>query len=165
MPDIADPNGAGLAILLNNGDGSFGSATTTPNVFPAGVVIGDLNGDGNADVAITNQGVTILLGNGDGTLGTPAQYATTYGPFAIEIADVNVDGKADLVVSGNQSNAISVLLGDGSGTFPTHTEYTAFTSGFPGHPTDIAIGDFNADGLPDVVTANQQDGSNELAVF
>ena len=56
-----------------------------------------------------------------------------------------------------------MLLGDGSGTFASRTDYTAFASN--GHPTDVVLGDFNGDGRPDIATANQQSGSNELAVF
>ena len=101
------------------------------------VAVGDLNGDGIPDLAVANlcgcdMGVAVLLGNGDGTFRTAVAYASG-GAFAdsIAIADVNGDGKPDLLVGnecgtfsnnscvGNGESGVGVLLGNGDGTFQT----------------------------------------------
>src|SRR5271157_3652303 len=75
------------------------------------------------------------------------------GPGPIAVADLNRDGKPDIVVANQESENLSVLLGDGEGHFLPSPH-----SPFPvGHlPNDIAIGDFNGDGNPDLVIPNHQ---------
>ena len=70
----------------------------------------------------------------------------TSSAFYIQEADLNRDGNLDLVVSGNGSGTISVLLGNGDGTFQAEATYTAGTAA-----QDVAIGDFDGDGIPDIV--------------
>jgi hypothetical protein len=79
-------------------------------------------------------------------------------PEAVKSADLNGDGKADLVVVNQGSNTVSVLLGNGNGTFQPKTDYATGTS-----PVDAALGDFNGDGKADLVVANR--GSNSLSVL
>jgi FG-GAP-like repeat len=73
------------------------------------------------------------------------------GPGSIAIADVNHDGHLDIVVANETSGTLTVLLGDGKGNFTP-------AAGSPvacGHsPSDIAVGDFNGDGNPDLIVAN-----------
>src|SRR5262249_47200208 len=70
------------------------------------------------------------------------------GPGSIAIADVNRDGKPDILVVNSASETLSVLLGDGRGNF-RQTAGTLCPTGKL--PNDIAVGDFNNDGNPDVV--------------
>ena len=75
-------------------------------------------------------------------------------PGSVEIADLNGDGRPDIIVANEQSNNVTILLGDGRGGF-----IQAKGSPFPaGHdPNDIAIGDFNRDGKLDLAFANHEE--------
>ena len=138
------------------------------------LAVADVNGDGKPDVIVTNVitdccGVTsiaVLLGNGDGTLQPPILNTSlsNIGEFnALAVADVNGDGKPDLVVSAccasNGDSEAAVLLGDGDGTFQSPRLYdlngTALSS--------IAVADLNGDGKPDIASANY-DGSTSSSV-
>jgi hypothetical protein len=163
---IADVNGdgkpdlvvqdlvSGVVVLLGKGDGTFG----TPTSFPAGpapvnVTAADLNGDGKTDLVVMSAlgTVNVLLGKGDGTFGAPAPYTVggqgTFSDTAV-VADVNGDGKMDLVFDNPTGNAF-LLLGNGDGTFQT-----VRTLNTGGPAWGIAVGDLNGDGKPDLVTTN-----------
>ncbi|MBI1290295.1 hypothetical protein GC173_03505 [bacterium] len=148
---------------------SFSSATSfAVSVAPTDLIPGDFNGDGITDLAVANAGansVSILIGNedagdpgsGDGTFAAPVNYAVEDWPTTITKGDFNGDGVTDLAVSNADANTISVLLGNedagnpgfGDGTFATHAP---FASG--NLPQGIATGDFNGDGIADLVVAN-----------
>ncbi|MDB5306227.1 MAG: hypothetical protein JWO38_429 [Gemmataceae bacterium] len=115
---------------------------------PAGIAVGDFNGDGRDDMAVVNQAVagtvTILPGNADGTFQPGVSYAAGTSPVAATAGDLNGDGKLDLVVVGA---GVTVLLGNGDGTFGAPTTYAA---GLVSH--SVKVGDFNTDGKLDVAT-------------
>ena len=126
---------------------------------PWSVAVGDFNGDGKPDLAVTNlitDNVSVLLGNGDGTFQTAVDYGTGIEPFSVAVGDFNGDGKLDLVVAngGGRSNNVSVLLGKGDGTFQTAVNYG---SGI--EPFWVTVGDFNGDGIPDLAVANWYSGT------
>jgi hypothetical protein len=75
-------------------------------------------------------------------------------PGSVEIADLNNDGKSDIVVANEQSNNVTILLGDGRGGF-TQAKGSPFPAGHD--PNDIAIGDFNRDGKLDLAFANHEE--------
>jgi hypothetical protein len=148
-------------VLLGNGDGTFQSTPIVTNGVDGllSVVVGDFNGDGKLDLAtsalvasgnIQVATVFLQLGNGDGTFQAPTTACTSrYSggepeSIALATADVNVDGKLDLVLT---ADLIGVYLGNGDGTFPAAPNYyQPMSSGGAG----IAIADFNLDGKPDV---------------
>jgi hypothetical protein len=141
-----------VEILLGNGDGSFQSpvgvyGSSSGPLIPA---IGDFNGDGKLDLAISEyrgSDVEILLGNGDGTFGSPIAYATGVDSAQAVAADLNHDGKLDLAVANYSGQTISVLLGNGDGTFASQTIYNTSSN-----PFSIAVADFGLSGYPDLVT-------------
>jgi uncharacterized protein (TIGR03437 family) len=164
-PDLAvaydgnDGNdGGGIAILLNKGDGTFGSPVTYASGTPAThFAVLDLNHDGFLDIATVSldQMVTVLLGKGNGVFGSPVKYSAGTGPGAasgqaITIADVNGDGNPDIVVGGTTG----VLLGNGDGTFRAGSPLPAVAS--TNFIWTLAAGDLNGDGNIDLVYADIQ---------
>ena len=162
IPDIAGPSNGSLGLLLGNGDGTFHSASP-PAVGsnPKTVAAADFNKDGLLDIAVLNAGsasdaggISILLGNGAGTFPKVNSVAAGVNPRALAVADMNGDGKPDLIVATVATAAtasafqIWVLLGNGDGTFQA-----PFTIPLPAQetPNTIAVLDIDGDGKPDVV--------------
>ncbi|HLZ56079.1 MAG TPA: VCBS repeat-containing protein [Ktedonosporobacter sp.] len=161
---VANYNDSTVTVLFNKGDGTFTApgvtyplpdTTTGPipvHQGPQGIVIGDLNGDGHADIATSNQlgsSVTILLNKGNGTFAPSVNYPTGGAPQGIIIGDLNRDGKPDLIVANRDSNTASVLLNKGNGTFAPWVAYPVGQG-----PNDVAMADFDGDGCNDLATAN-----------
>jgi hypothetical protein len=122
--------------------------------------VGDLNGDGQQDLAVANFGtnnVSILLGNGAGSFGAATNFDIGIGPLSVAVGDFNGDGKQDLAVANVNSHDVSILLGDGAGAFGPATNV-----GVGNSPFEVASGDFNADGRQDLAVVNN--GSNNVSI-
>ncbi|HLM98589.1 MAG TPA: FG-GAP-like repeat-containing protein [Bryobacteraceae bacterium] len=153
---------ATLVILLGKADGSFEFKASHQlmgtNFSSATFAVGDLNGDHKPDVVVASQGflnsggtISVLLGNGDGTFQPErVAYTSATAPYAVAIADLNGDGKADLAFT--RSGGLGVALGNGDGTFATPDTYQTLGTLPNVYPT-LAIGDVNGDGIPDIVTS------------
>jgi len=150
-----------VSILLGNGDGTFGTQKTfaTGN-GPSGIATADFNGNGHADLAVTNQSdntVSILLGNGDGTFVAHTDFATGTGPVGVTAA--NFTGtNTDLAIAAKSANAVDVLIGNGDGTFSAPIALATGNS-----PVAVAAADFTGSGATDVAVANN--GSNSVTVY
>lgn len=166
------PNDGSVAVLLGNGDGTFQAAVSYDsggsNAYA--LAVADVNRDGKPDILVTHceslcgggtidGSVSVLMGNGDGTFQAPVSYDTG-ARFAdsIAVADVNWDGKPDLVVANRCSGAdclsngsVGVLLGNGDGTFQPVVIYSS--GGFGAE--SVAVADLNRDGRLDLVVANR----------
>jgi len=159
-PDIIGSTTTGataeLVTMLNNGDGTFASPVVTQVVTNNGTwpllcspAVGDFDGDGNADVIVSDQNGHFYFfhGNGDGKLSAGSGFQSNiFGGYQLTAADFNKDGKLDLLLACPMCASVSVALGNGDGTFKAPVvlkgqyNYTPF------------VGDFNGDGVLDIAT-------------
>ncbi len=120
---------------------------------PDSVVVADFNGDGRPDIATASQSsatVSVLLRNSDGTFQPGVSSAAGSSPNSLRplyVADVNNDGKPDLLVLNTTDQTLAVLLGNGDGTFQTQKVTT-----IAGSYCCLAVGDFNGDGKVDIAS-------------
>jgi hypothetical protein len=173
---VADAAIGKVGVLLGVGDGTFSALTSfAAGPEPTAVTVGDFNADGVQDLAVVNVGaddntpgtINILTGNGDGTFTTGPVSTVGIAPFNAVTADFNGDGNQDLVVVNGYSGNVGLLLGNGDGTFVAETIFATGTSTGTGNsgpiPYAAVVGDFDADGLPDVAVANLKD--NDVTIF
>ena len=144
----------GVSVLLAKGDGAFEPAVDyldhSVSNAPVSVAIGDLNGDGRADLAVSEtflDCVWLLHGDGSGAFEPAGCLAVGHRPERLAVGDLNGDGRADLAVA--TEAAVEVLLASPGGGFDARSAYPAGN-----YPFDVAIGDLNSDGRPDLAVAN-----------
>ena len=143
--------GGVVQVIRGNGDGTLQGAFAYDfqgTDIAVSQAVGDFNGDGKSDIAtLDGAGRLSVLLNTDNysfSLITPVNYGFESGP--ITAADVNNDGKMDILVAG-QSH-ISILLGKGDGTFQAPVIIDIPTASFPAH--GLIVADLNGDGKPDI---------------
>jgi hypothetical protein len=185
--DFAGSNGASgshlyqVEVYLNNGANTGYNAPIALST-PSGKyescfnLAGDLSGQPNnqADIVVANcdngiagreSNLLVYVNNGNGTgtfanSNTGTAYSSGAWPAGLSIADMNGDGKNDLLVSDQQAGGVAVLLGNGDGTLQGTPVLLSYAAGggprstLPPLVTDYnpaLVADFNGDGLPDAM--------------
>jgi hypothetical protein len=161
-PDLAVGNeiSPDISVLINLANGTFAPPVSYPVLGGFSLAAADFDGDGRPDLAVANAGfgtVSVLLNAGNGVFSTATKYVTGAGITAVAAADVNGDGKADLVVTADldgdgrpdlavaSAAGASVLLNLGNGTFASSVDL-GLGAGFAA----IVAADVNGDGRPDL---------------
>ncbi|HWX53476.1 MAG TPA: VCBS repeat-containing protein [Verrucomicrobiae bacterium] len=134
---------------------------------PGSIALVDVNHDGKLDILVANvesQTLTVLLGDGHGHFvpapGAPC--ATGKGPNDIAVGDFNGDSNLDVVIANTETPYLTVLLGDGKGGFKP-SPHSPFAISSSPHVHGVAVGDFNGDGKPGVVTDSW--GRNQILML
>jgi hypothetical protein len=149
----AGPNGQ-MRPYKAIGDGTFSALSTlTAYHGPTGAALGDLNNDGKLDIishaSNTSEAISWWLGTGTGTFGARSDLSQSSGQsFAIATADLDADGKLDVVVAKGGSSSVDVFRGNGDGTLKAAANY--FTPG----PHRVTLADLNGDGKTDIITTS-----------
>ncbi len=169
----------GLSPFKTTFPGFIGPNSFDPNIdlaagtFPASVAIGDLDGDGKADLAVANlnSGTVSVYRNTSisGTISassfaTKVDFLTAASPRFVTIGDLDADGKLDIIVVNNASNSISIFRNTATvgsittGSFAAKVDFATGTG-----PTTLSIGDLDNDGKPDLAVNNFN--GNSVSVF
>lgn len=156
-----------ISVLRNTSNANAISFATQADFSVAGstsdwissVAVGDIDGDGKLDIvstAIVNGSISILRNTssvGSPSFASSVSYSGLSWPYRATIADINGDGKNDIIVTNEFGNNISVFRNTGSAgsiSFASKVDFTTNTS-----PDGLVIADFDGDGKVDVATANQ----------
>jgi cysteine-rich repeat protein len=161
-PDISATLSNGTISVFINQGGTFGPALNSSGIVSLAVAAADFNQDGALDLALGNASgadLSVFLNTGDGTFGIenvlPVSFAL--GVKELQIIDFNFDGKLDIITSNKGvtfgSGTLDLLINNGNGTFSPVISLLNATA-----INSIDAGDFNNDGLPDLVIAFADDG-------
>ncbi len=162
-----------VVVMQGNGDGTFGTELARLSVgassTPIDLASGDLDGDGNADLAVVVTQINAnapfwingYLNDGTGGFSPVTNQNGTAGiqtDADVALADLNGDGRDDAVRTVAGSDRVLVFISDAGGALASHTPYTVGNN-----PAGVAVADVTGDGTPDIVTANR--GGSDISIL
>ena len=146
--------GWSFRIMVNPSSGTF--STPEGNYLvgdgDASIVSGDLDNDGDMDLAVVSFGtptVSILLNNGDATFQPRKEYGVGILPIFVTSGDLNNDGYLDLVVVDYYEDDIAVLINNGDATFQQAVRYSVGKG-----PYSAIVCDLDGDGYLDIAVSD-----------
>lgn len=154
--------GSSVSVLLGNATGLAARTDYAAGRNPVSSAVADFNRDGLLDVAIVNQGgtgfssadrpgtISVLLGASAGRFQASSPLVLRAPANSLKVADLNNDGRADLLATAGSSGATNVVLSNNEGGFAAPQLY-GFTSGGRDYRAAV-VADFNNDALPDLAT-------------
>ena len=177
LPDllITGPGLENSQIYINHGDGTFKPgaivvANSAFNVVEDGTM-GDVNKDGCPDVVVADVSMVtwVALGDCSGNFSSVTAVPNGNSADVVRLADVNADGNLDIVTASSPTeelnyaytsgNTLNVSLGDGKGNFGVSRTFAG-----AGESYSIGVADFNGDGFPDFITANNDTDSANVYI-
>lgn len=148
----------GARVMFGEGSGTFPEPYELESTGSSTVLATDLDQDAIPDlvtIGSTAGTVAVRPGIGDGTFGDETEYDAGISPYRLADADLDLDGRFDVVSAPQFANKIAVLLGDDGGGLAAPLLTPMPT------PVALALGDFDGDGRPDLAAANEH---NDIAV-
>ena len=164
---VANAEANKILILFGDGNGNFTKGemySVGVAASPSSIVIGDVNGDKQNDILVTNSHsneIGIFYSYGNGTFEDVQTYQIGPGtePSSISIADLDKDNLIDIVVANTGISTIVIFYGTGNRTFLKRESYSL---GYNYRPISVVIGDVNNDGWLDIGVANYESGSADV---
>jgi hypothetical protein len=172
-PDVVVTNAVSNTISVFRNTSTSGNVSLaskvdyTTGTMPYGIAIADIDGDGKPDIAVTNvnsNNISVFRNtstSGNVSLESKVDYTTGWCPWRMAIADIEGDGKPDVVVTNEASNTMSVFRNTSTSGNISLAGKTDFATGTV--PYGIAIADLDGDEKPDLVAANY--GSNTISLL
>lgn len=165
-----------VSLVRFDADGISAPISLAVGFKPSGVALGDLNGDGRLDIVASNEGddtVSVYRQGASGNFFATLSSGVPLGPLALDaaanprsivLADVNGDGRLDILTANSITDQVALFLGNGNATFGARTDIAVpgTLAGNASTPYSVAVGDFNGDGKQDLLTANFDDFSTSF---